>query len=77
MKRTLEWHRNGIRNATAYAKRLRDNAELAIRQAELMEEECRFRAAQIERAEREARESFDAQTFNKPRRLKALEGREP
>ena len=67
MKFPISWHKEGLENMRASAKRYRDVANRALEDAERCEKECRAYAAQIISAEKKGLTAFDGDRFGKKR----------
>lgn len=62
-KRSVAWHKDGLNNSLEYAANLEKEAHLLLVKAGSIRDQAAVLTKQIERAEREGRDGFDANTY--------------
>jgi hypothetical protein len=65
MKRSVAWHVEDVNNASAYARRLREEARSKLIEADRVHEEALFHTAQVEQAIAQNKDGFDEDRFLK------------
>jgi hypothetical protein len=63
MKKSIEWHKEGLVNSTRHAKTRREEVERALAAVERLEQRNRLTQAQIELAIKEGKDGFDAERY--------------
>ena len=63
MKKTIQWHKDCLRNVTESAARKRDEAKRVCAEADRIENYAAFMALQIASAEKAGKDGFDSERY--------------
>ena len=63
-KMPVSWHKENVKNSAAYAATLEKEAHALLVKAGMIRDKNVLRQAQIDRAEAEGRDGYDADRFN-------------